>query len=50
MRDIVALACDRCKHKNYTTTRNKKSTPDKLAVKKFCPACRTHTLHREAKV
>jgi len=23
---------------------------DKLALKKFCPACRSHTLHKEGKV
>lgn len=50
MRDLVALACGQCKHKNYTTTKNKKRTPDKLTLKKFCPACRVHTLHREVKI
>lgn len=50
MRDIVAFACDQCKRKNYTTTKNKKKTGDKLGFKKFCPFCRTHTLHREVKL
>ncbi|HDI78397.1 MAG TPA: 50S ribosomal protein L33, partial [Desulfobacteraceae bacterium] len=30
-------------------TKNKKRTPDKLAFKKYCPHCRTHTLHKEIK-
>ena len=30
MRDIVTLACAECKRRNYTTTKNKKKTPDKL--------------------
>ncbi|MCX5862532.1 MAG: 50S ribosomal protein L33 [Desulfomonile sp.] len=49
MRDIVTLACTECKRRNYTTTKNKKSTPDKLQFKKYCRHCRFHTLHRETK-
>jgi large subunit ribosomal protein L33 len=50
MRDIVSLQCDQCKRRNYTTSRNKKKGGDKLAAKKFCRACRAHTLHKEGKV
>ncbi len=50
MRDLVGLACDRCKRKNYTTTKNKKRTADKLEFKKFCGRCRTHTAHKEIRV
>lgn len=50
MRELVALSCEQCKQKNYTTTKNKKTTPDKLALRKFCPICRAHTAHRETKV
>ena len=50
MRDLVGLACDVCKRKNYTTTKNKKRTTDKLAFKKFCARCRTHTAHKEIRV
>ena len=49
MRDIITLACVDCKNRNYTTTKNKKTTPDKLELKKFCPSCRKHTLHKETK-
>jgi large subunit ribosomal protein L33 len=49
MRDIVTLACGECKRRNYTTTRNKKKTTDRLELKKFCPACRRHVPHRETK-
>ncbi|MBI5572812.1 MAG: 50S ribosomal protein L33 [Desulfomonile tiedjei] len=49
MRDIVTLACSDCKRRNYSTTKNKKKTPDKLQFKKYCSYCRTHTLHRETK-
>ncbi len=49
MRDIIHLQCTECKEKNYTTTRNKKTKPAKLEVKKFCNRDRKHTLHKEAK-
>jgi large subunit ribosomal protein L33 len=49
MRDIVTLACAECKNRNYTTTKNKKTTPDKLELRKYCPTCRKHTAHKETK-
>ena len=49
MRDIITLACTDCKNRNYTTTKNKKTTPDKLELKKFCSTCRKHTAHKETK-
>jgi len=49
MRDIITMSCTDCKNKNYTTTKNKKTTPDKLELKKFCPTCRKHTAHKETK-
>jgi large subunit ribosomal protein L33 len=48
-RDIITLQCTECKERNYTTTKNKKKTPDRLEFKKFCPRCRTHNPHRETK-
>ena len=50
MRDLIGFACDQCKGKNYTGSKNKKKTTDKLAFKKFCPSCRSHTVHKEIKV
>jgi len=49
MRDIVSLACTACKRRNYSTTRNKKKTTERLEMKKFCPSCRAHTVHKESK-
>ncbi len=49
MRDIITLSCGDCKRRNYTTTKNKRRTADRLSFKKYCPFCRTHTLHRETK-
>lgn len=33
----------------YITTKNKKNTPDRLELNKYCPFCKKHTLHRETK-
>jgi len=49
MREIITLACTVCKRRNYSNTRNKKKQTDRLEINKFCPACRTHTLHKEVK-
>ena len=49
MRDILHLACQDCKRRNYSTTKNKKNTTEKLELKKFCRFCRKHTAHRETK-
>jgi large subunit ribosomal protein L33 len=49
MRDIVSLICDGCKDKNYYTTKNKKIKKEKIEVKKFCPSCNKHMLHKEGK-
>ncbi len=48
-RDLAILACAECKRRNYTTTRNKRTTTNRLEIKKYCPADRKRTLHREVK-
>ncbi|HJO17506.1 MAG: 50S ribosomal protein L33 [Acidobacteria bacterium] len=49
MRDIISLACNECKRRNYSTTKNKRTMSDRLQIKKFCRWCRTHTTHRETR-
>ncbi len=49
MSDIITLACTECKRKNYSTTKNKKTIPDRLELKKFCKFCRKHVNHKETK-
>lgn len=49
MRDIIILSCTECKRKNYTTTKNKKTMPDKMQIKKYCPFDKKHTVHKETK-
>ena len=48
-RPTLQLACTECKERTYTTSKNKKNDPNRIELKKYCPRCRRHTLHREAK-
>jgi large subunit ribosomal protein L33 len=34
----------------YTTTKNKRTTPDKLELKKYDPKARKHVTFKEAKI
>ena len=49
MRDPITLQCTDCKRRNYTTTKNKTKTTERLELSKFCPFCRKHTPHKETK-
>jgi large subunit ribosomal protein L33 len=48
-RVIITLACTECKGRTYSTTKNKRKHPERLELNKFCPRCRAHKMHREAK-
>jgi large subunit ribosomal protein L33 len=48
-RGVIQLACTVCQERTYTTEKNKKNDTQRLELKKFCPRCRQHTLHRETK-
>ena len=49
MRTLVTLACTECKRRNYTTTKNKATMPDRMEIKKYCPWCHRHTVHKETR-
>jgi large subunit ribosomal protein L33 len=48
-RSIIALECTQCKERNYSTTKNKRTMPDKLVLSKYCKRCHKHTEHKETK-
>jgi len=48
-RDQVTLACTECKRRNYLTTKNKRTTPDRIELKKYCRFERKRTVHKEVK-
>ena len=55
----VILECTSCVRKNgnkesrgisrYITQKNRRNTPNRLELKKFCPYCYKHTIHGEIK-
>lgn len=58
-RTVITLECA-CSNKQidntrkngimrYSTSKNKKNTPNRLEIKKFCPYCNKHKLFREIK-
>jgi len=49
MREKITLACTEKGDRNYTTTKNKKTHPERLEMMKYCPRLRKHTLHKETK-
>ncbi|HHU29718.1 MAG: 50S ribosomal protein L33 [Bacillota bacterium] len=49
MRVQITLACGECKRRNYITTKNKRTTPDRIELSKYCKFCKKHTDHKETK-
>ena len=49
VRPKITLACEVCKERNYITKKNRRNTPDRLELKKYCPRCNTNTGHRETR-
>lgn len=49
IRPKITLACSECKDRNYITKKNRRNTPDRLELKKYCPRCKASTAHRETR-
>ena len=50
MRDLIKLVSTAGTGHYYTTDKNKKTTPDKLVMKKYDPVVRRHVDYKEAKI
>ncbi|MDD2815225.1 MAG: hypothetical protein RL368_355 [Pseudomonadota bacterium] len=50
MRDKIKLVSTAGTGHFYTTTKNKRTTPDKLSFKKYDPVVRKHVEYKEAKI
>ena len=50
MRDKIKLVSSAGTGHFYTTTKNKRTTPDKLEMKKYDPVVRKHVIYKEAKI
>jgi large subunit ribosomal protein L33 len=54
----ITIECTNCKTNEfkrspgisrYTTQKNRRNTPNRLELKKFCSKCNQHTNHKEIK-
>ncbi len=50
MRDKIKLVSSAGTGHFYTTTKNKRTTPDKIQIKKYDPVVRKHVMYKEAKI
>lgn len=50
MRDKIKLESTAGTGHFYTTTKNKKTMPEKIEMKKFDPIARKHVAYKEAKI
>jgi len=50
MRDKIKLESTAGTGHFYTTTKNKKTTPEKIEIKKFDPIARKHVAYKETKI
>lgn len=50
MRDKIKLVSSAGTGHFYTTTKNKRTTPDKIEMKKYDPVVRKHVSYKEAKI
>jgi large subunit ribosomal protein L33 len=49
VRAVITLECTECRERNYTSEKNRRNDPGRLELKKYCPRCRVHRVHRETK-
>ena len=50
MRDKINLVSSADTGHYYTTTKNKRLSPDKLVLRKYDPVVRKHVIYREEKI
>ena len=50
MREKIKLVSSAKTGHYYTTTKNKKTSPDKMEIRKFDPVVRKHVVYKESKI
>jgi large subunit ribosomal protein L33 len=50
MREKIKLVSSAKTGHFYTTTKNKRTKPEKLEIKKYDPVVRKHVIYKEAKI
>ncbi|AQU80644.1 MULTISPECIES: 50S ribosomal protein L33 [Planococcus] len=49
MRVNITLACTETGDRNYSTTKNKRTNPERIELKKYSPRLNKVAIHRETK-
>ena len=49
MRVQITLECTDCKERNYSTTKNRRTHPERAVQRKYCTRCNGHTAHKETR-
>ena len=50
MREIIKMVSSAGTGHYYTTDKNKRTTPDKMEMKKYDPVVRKHVMYKESKI
>ena len=50
MRELIRLISSAGTGHFYNTDKNKRTTPDKIEIKKFDPVVRKHVMYKEGKI
>lgn len=48
-RGVITLACNECRSRNYTSSKNRRNDTARLELHKYCSHCRTAQVHREVR-
>ena len=48
VRTLVQLTCESGAY-TYHTEKNRRNTPDRITLRKYCPVCRSHEEFRESR-
>jgi len=58
IRILITLECTECRSNTnkrsngvsrYITQKNRRNNPERMELKKYCPHCNKHTIHKEIK-
>ena len=48
-RNVITLQCGDCRERNYSSEKNRRNDTQRMELRKYCPRCREHRVHRETR-
>jgi large subunit ribosomal protein L33 len=46
-RKTIGLVCENCQQRHYYSVKSTQNTPEKVALRKYCPTTRSYCTHTE---